>query len=326
MVDGALGGLIEPAIGLARPWALLFIVLPLAVMRLAPPSSPPGALSPPPGVVGWLFAASGRAARLVAGAPGALPRLLGWISVIVALAGPELGGAALVSPSGRDVLFAIDLSASMSEQDMVTEGQPESRSERMAVAREEVGRFLASREGDRVGLIGFATDAYLISPLTHDVSAAAAMLDELTVGLPGRRTDLGQAIGLAAQILRTAPKGERMLIVLTDGEANAGDLGALDAADIAAAAGISTHLIGFAGEVEPKNAAFMREIAERANGAYHEARDPESLAAVAAEIEALAPLAAPEAEVRLKVGWSAPFLGFGLLCAGVFVWLERRDA
>lgn len=324
MVEGAFGGLIEPAIGLARPWALVLVLLPLAVLRFAPPSPPPGALSPPPGVVGWLSALSGRTGRRRAAAPGALPRLLGWISVIIALAGPELGGAALLSPTGRDVIFAIDLSASMSERDMG--GVAELPAERMAVAREVVGAFLEGREGDRIGLIGFATDAYLISPLTHDVGAASAMLDELTVGLPGRRTDLGQAIGLAAQVLRDAPEGERMLIILTDGEANAGDLGALDAADIAVAARIETHLIGFAGEIEPKNAAFMREIAERTNGAYHEARNPEALAAVAAEIDALAPVAAPETEARMIEDWSMPFLGFGLLCAGVFVWLERRDA
>ena len=134
---------------------------------------------------------------------------------------------------GGNVAVALDLSASMGETDMSLGDVT-----RIELIRDVLGEFMLGRRGDRISLIGFGTEAYIISPLTFDVASVTDMLDEVTIGLPGRRTDLGQAIGLSVQMMRNEPEGERLLILISDGETNVGALAARDAAQLAAKVGL----------------------------------------------------------------------------------------
>ena len=106
-----------------------------------------------------------------------------WIALVVALAGPFVQKPAALKPTGRDVIVAFDLSASMAEQDMSVGDR---KLARIDVIREKLGAFIRGRKGDRIALIGFATSAFLIAPPTYDVTAVSEMLDEMTIGLPGR--------------------------------------------------------------------------------------------------------------------------------------------
>ena len=141
--------------------------------------------------------------------------------------------------------------------------------------------FVATRRGDRIGLIGFASDAYLVAPLTFDRDAVGRMLEVISIGLPGRRTDLGQAIGLAVRGLRRQPPGERVLALLSDGETIAGEIAALDAAELARQAGIVVHAIGFVDEGESDGESPLRKVAAATGGRFfaassrrRPARDP----------------------------------------------------
>lgn len=317
-VEAALSALLGGEFSLARPWALLFAPAPLAARLLLPPAPAGGALPAPTGIARWLAAAGG-------GGGGEAGRwsmlaLAGWAALLLALAGPQFRGPELTRPTGRDVILALDISASMAERDMTG---PEGPVARIDAIREAAREFLIGREGDRAALIGFATEAYLIAPLTHDLAAAMEMLEEMTVGMPGRRTDLGQAIGLAIRVLGTAPEAERLLVVLTDGEANAGDLAAMDAAALAAEAGIRLHLVGFAASINSERRAEMQEIAARAGGRFHEATDSDALGRVAMAIAALAPVAAQTERPRLVEDRAPLFAAAALLIAGVAMWRER---
>ena len=308
----------------ARLWA--FVLLPLPVVAWFALAQLPerGAVRVPASVWHWLNALSGRRAGAGARGPRGLAwRLLGWLALVLALAGPQSTADELLPPTGRDLVVAVDLSASMAEKDMPQAG---GASERIAVVRDLVGDFLARRRGDRVGLIAFASDAFLVAPLTFDTQAVAAMLDELAIGLPGRKTDLGRAIGLSVQVLKKEPPAKRLLVVLSDGEANSGDLSALDAAALAQAAGITVHMVGFAREIEDANARFMRDIAARAGGRYFAADTPEMLGQVYAEINRLAPVAADGDRPHLLADWSWTALALALLLLFPIAWQELREA
>lgn len=312
-------------IGFARPWAFALAFCPLLVL-LAPPLKSAIRWVPPQVVGAWIEAVAARGGARGGGFAASGGRWLviaGWMALILALAGPETRGATLTPSSGRDLFFAIDVSASMAVEDMTAEGAPIPR---IDVARRAVESFLKARAGDRLGLIAFATEAYLVTPLTDDAEAASMALYDIPVGLPGRRTDLGRAIGLATRVVENRPEGRRLLVMLTDGQTNAGDLNAFDAANLAAAAGIRIELIGFGGLIEPENAALMREVAARAGGGYHEAHDPDALRAVLGEVSALAPLPGPEAAKLLTRDLSAPFIGAALLAALALAWRERGAA
>jgi Ca-activated chloride channel family protein len=230
--------------------------------------------------------------------------------------------------NARDILIAVDLSASMATRDVQAPKDPSGEPgdtapvERLVLMRDLVGDFIERRAGDRVALIGFATEAYLIVPLTYDVAAAAQMLSELNVGLPGRRTDIGRAIGLAVQSVKDQPAAPRVLAILSDGQTNAGSLSALDAADLAAGAGIEIHMIGFAAEIEPDNAAYMREIAERAGGALHLATTAQELEQAYANIEARVPPRSEASNPHLvrDLAWMPSIVALALAC-----WLGWRE-
>lgn len=262
----------------ARLWALAALPLPLLAWYVLPQLRARAALSVPSSV--WAALDSAREARPLLPTylrAGLSLRLVGWIALVVALSGPQLRSQPLVEATGLDVMIAVDLSASMGQQ--LPEGDPTAPTQ-IAHVREMLRDFVAERLGDRVGLIGFASEAYLIAPMSHDRAAVVEMLDEVDIGLPGRKTDLGQAIGLAVQSMPPEEDGQRVLLVISDGRANTGDLAALDAAVLAAERGIAVHMIGFAPNLSDENLSHLREIATKAGGGLHVASSASGLADV----------------------------------------------
>jgi Ca-activated chloride channel family protein len=111
-----------------------------------------------------------------------------------------------------------------------------------------VSNFIARRQGDRVGLILFGTHAYLQAPLTFDLASVERLLQEAPIGIAGGKTGIGDAIGLAVKRLRERPEGERVLVLLTDGANNVGEVTPEKAAELAAVERIRIHTIGFGAE------------------------------------------------------------------------------
>ena len=311
-------------IDLLRPWVFIVLPLPFVAWRLLPPLAANSALPIPATIRNYLVTLSGQSERRRHNSPSQLwLKALGWLLLLTALAGPHSRESTLLTPTGRDLMVAVDLSASMEEQDMVLNGRGVSRH---AVVREMLADFIKSRIGDRVGLIAYGHEAFLISPLSYDVTAVAAVLDELKIGLSGHRTDLGHAIGLAIKSFDPQQTDSRVLVLLSDGEDNSGELTGTDAAELAASRGIRIHTIGFASNIEADGAAVLRSIAQSTGGTMFWAKTSSDLAATSRTITRMEPTIRPEENDDLKRDWSYYFVALTLLILAILIFREIRSA
>ena len=168
-----------------------------------------------------------------------------------------------------------------------------------------VGDFVERRKGDRLGLILFGSQAYLQTPLTFDRSTVRTLLEETPLGIAGGKTAIGDAIGLAVKRLLDRPSENRVLILLTDGVNNIGEVSPLQAAKLAAEEGIRIYTVGFgADEMEVSGLLFNRtvnpsaeldtqsltEIADLTGGIYQRARSTAELTSIYAALDQLEPI------------------------------------
>ena len=265
---------------------------------------------------------------------------LAWILLVLAAARPQWIGEPMGLPvAGRDLMLALDISGSMEQEDYELGGRAVSR---LMAVQAVAMRFIERRDRDRLGLILFGTQAYLQTPLTFDGATVATMLREAVIGLAGRETAIGDAIGLAVKRLREQPDGERVLILLTDGANTAGTLDPLEAARLAAQAGVRIHTIGIGGgEVGIRtpfgmrllrqgsdfDPATLKQIAEITGGHFFSATNREQLEAVYAELDRLEPTERDERTYRPQRAlfvWpaSVALLLTVWLAVG---WLKRQD-
>lgn len=160
------------------------------------------------------------------------------VALVLVLARPRgVGHAENVTSQGINIVLVIDLSSSMLAEDF----QP---SNRIAVAKATVKRFIAGRTSDRIGLVAFAAEALTQVPLTTDYPVVMQAVDNLQAGQLEDGTAIGTAIATAANRLRNAPGKSRVMILLTDGVNNRGDIDPLTAARAASAYGIKIYSIG----------------------------------------------------------------------------------
>jgi Ca-activated chloride channel family protein len=183
--------------------------------------------------------------RIAAGrqAPASRRRLLlavlAWVLLVCAAARPQFAGPPVrLLVTGRDLLLAVDISGSMETEDMQL---GERVTDRLTAVKAVAGAFIEQRQGDRLGLILFGDQAYLQTPLTFDRETVRTLLNEAAIGLAGKSTAIGDAIGLAVKRLRERPAENRVLILLTDGANTSGSVDPLKAADLAAREGVRIY-------------------------------------------------------------------------------------
>ncbi|MBK1718934.1 VWA domain-containing protein [Thiocystis violacea] len=165
-----------------------------------------------------------------------------WVALVLALMRPQwLTPYTEVSTPGYDLMIAVDASHSMEALDFTVEGRQVNR---MAVVKGVMGRFIDTREGDRVGLILFGSQAFVLSPLSLDRYAVRQLLDGVLPSIAGPATALGDAIALGAGKLRERPEGSRVMIVIADGDNNAGSFAPKEAAMLARMTGTRIYVIG----------------------------------------------------------------------------------
>lgn len=154
-----------------------------------------------------------------------------WCALLTSAARPQwIGDRIEIPQSGRDLMLAVDLSGSMQLPDFEINGKAV---DRLTALKWIANDFIEKRKGDRIGLILFGSQAYLQAPLTFDTATVKQLLSESAVGLAGTDTAIGDAIGLAVKQLKNTPESSRVLILLTDGNNNAGELKPEKAAEIA---------------------------------------------------------------------------------------------
>ncbi len=234
---------------------------------------------------------------------------LAWAALCAAAARPQQLGEAVEPPrQARQMMLAVDLSGSMSEPDMQLGGRVV---DRLTAAKAVLADFLERREGDRIGLLVFGQRAYALTPLTADRASVREQLRDSVVGLAGRETALGDAIGLAVKRLREQPVGQRVLVLLTDGVNTAGVLEPLKAAELAKAEGVRVHTIAFGGSgsislfgmslpggEDPIDEDTLARIAAETGGRFFRARNTDELVGIYAELDRLEPVKAAGPVVR----------------------------
>lgn len=168
--------------------------------------------------------------------------LLAATLFIIGLARPQLrNGTTEVEASGVDIMLAVDVSGSMQSLDYKVNGQPTSRVDTVRAA---VAKFIDARPDDRLGLIEFAGEPYLISPLTLDHDWLRQGLERVNTGTIPDGTAIGDAIAMGVNRLRDQPSKSKVMVLLTDGCNNMGRLSPLLAAEAAKALGIKIYTIG----------------------------------------------------------------------------------
>lgn len=223
----------------AHPWLLLLLLL---VPLLA-----------------WLKGRAGARAAFLYSSVGLVKNIIGltrysvgaillrmrWLALIlllIALARPQLGeGHAKVSASGIDIVLALDLSGSMAAEDFELKGEPVNR---LVIAKDVVQQFVRRRVSDRIGMVAFAGRAYIATPLTLDHDFLLQNLERLNLGSLEDGTAIGSAISAAANRLRDLQAKSKIIVLMTDGQNNAGKVPPVTAAEAAQALGVRMYTIG----------------------------------------------------------------------------------
>ncbi len=255
-----------------------------------------------------------------------------WLSLLLAAARPSwLGEPISQSISGREMLLAVDLSESMTIEDMQVKGQTASRIE---AVKEVVSDFIERRQGDKLGLILFGSQAYSHVPLTFDLDTLGTLLLEAQPGFAGKYTAIGDAIGLSVKRLMDRPEQSRVIILLTDGANTAGTIDPVKAAELAATAGIKVYTIGVgANEMEipgifgtPLGARrinpsadldekSLKKIAQLTGGRYFRAANTRELEQIYQILDELEPTGEDELLFRPRTSLSHWPLGLAFLCS-----------
>lgn len=222
--------------------------------------------------------------------------------IIVALARPQWVGEPIkIKNEGRDILLVVDISNSMAERDFVYQNN---YYDRLTAVKNVVSRFVDERLEDRLGLIVFGTRAYLQTPLTFDKNALKDVLWSIEPGMAGTSTSIGDAVGLALKTLATDKKktAGKIIVLLTDGESNDGELSMSQATELAKKEDIKIYTIGVGsdddregffgnffsfGNTAELDEESLRELADETKANYFRAKDVNSLFQIYQQINKL---------------------------------------
>ena len=288
------------------PWLLLLLPLPLLIKRINIDSA--GGHLQLPGIATTMTHSSAVNHKV-----SRKRYWLMWIFLLLAIARPQWLGDPIELPAkGRDLMMAVDLSGSMQIEDMVINGQTVNR---FTLIQHVLSDFIERRKGDRLGLILFADHAYLQAPLTLDRRSVATFLDDAQIGLVGKQTAIGEAIALAVKRFDKVDESNRVLILLTDGSNNAGNIDPEVAAQIAAKRNVTIYTIGVGAEMLERRTIFgkerinpsmdldeeqLKKLASITKGRYFRARNSEELNSIYQEIDKLEPVSRDQLSYRPK--------------------------
>src|SRR6266446_6002908 len=235
---------------------------------------------------------------------------LRWLTMalfILALAQPRLTKSETkISASGVDVVVALDMSGSMISEDFEVHGK---RVNRFNMAREVLKQFIDKRPNDRIGLVVFATQAFIAAPLTLDHDFLLQNLERLNIGtIDENQTAIGSALSTAINRLRELRSKTKIVILMTDGQNNAGKVAPLTVAEAAQTLGVKVYAIGvgmrgnapmpvgrdpFTGQTVYRpmpvdiDEDTLQKIAQMTGGKYYRADNAQKFQSIYAEIDKL---------------------------------------
>ncbi|SEK45570.1 Ca-activated chloride channel family protein [Colwellia chukchiensis] len=289
-------------------WALIALPLPLLVYFLPAKKQTPAAPLRMPTLISGL-----KAEKLAPAKQKSSLWLLSlvWLLLVLASMQPQwLGDAVNVPTKGREMMIAVDLSGSMQVEDMTLNGRSVNRLDMLKVL---LGEFIERRSGDKLGLILFADDAYMQTPMTFDRKTVQQMLDETVLGLVGKQTAIGDAIALAVKRFNEKKESNRVLLLLTDGQNTAGKITPEQALELAVAKDITIYTVGIGADVMIQNSLFgarrvnpssdldeksLQRIADETGGHYFRARASEDMSKIYQLLDELEPIAQEQQKMR----------------------------
>lgn len=265
--------------------------------------------------------------------PTLLLFFLSWVLFVSAIARPVWVGEPIqITPSGRDLFIALDLSGSMQVTDMHIN---QDVADRLSAAKHVLNDFITERKGDRLGVIVFGTKAYLQAPLSYDVDTINTLINENQIGFAGEQTAIGDAIGLGIKQLENKDSDKKVMILMTDGANTAGRVQPLQAAEFAATQNVKIHTIGIGAEemvvqgffgpkvINPSSdldEPLLQNIANTTGGHYFRARSTNELNNIYHLIDQLEPTPSEDLWQRPKttlLHWlgllSLIFIGIGFI-------------
>lgn len=237
-----------------------------------------------------------------------------------------------VTTEGIDIVLSMDISGSMLARDF--------KPDRLTASKKIASEFVADRFGDRISVVAFAGEAFTQSPLTSDQATVQTMLGRLRSGIIEDGTAIGNGLGVAVNRLRESGAESKIVILLTDGVNNRGQISPLMAAEIAADEGIKVYTIGVGRQGKAPYPAYdvfgnmttvmadveideelLRNIASQTGGRYFRAEDNDALKAIYDEIDQLEK---SEVQITEYTHYEELFLrwliyGLLLLAAEIFV-------
>ena len=244
-----------------------------------------------------------------------------WVLLCVAAARPQIVGEPIkLQNDSRDIMLVLDISTSMLEPDFSFANR---RITRLDAVKKVVSDFTTKRANDRLGLILFGTRAYLQAPLTYDKASLNDILWSMQAGMAGDSTSIGDALGLALKTLKDK-SGDKVIILLTDGENNDGSLSLAQAIKLAKDEGIKTYTIGVGSpniffnmlSIVPQTGddTGLQELARQTKGQYFRAESTSDLQKVYNLIDKLEPTQGDENYIRE----TKDIFYLPLLCAVLF--------
>jgi len=231
--------------------------------------------------------------------PGGFLASLRWLVLalfIVALAQPRLSKSTTeVKASGIDIACALDLSGSMKTGDYLVDGQQVSR---IDVAKPVIQKFIEGRPNDRIGLIVFASQAFIATPLTLDHEYLLDNIDRLGIGtINSDATAIGDGLTTALNRLRDLKSKSKIIVLMTDGGNNSGRIDPLAATHAAQALGVKIYTIGLGNRDIVQQMGLppgylpdedtLQQIADLTGGRYYRADNAEKFQKIYAEIDRL---------------------------------------
>ena len=323
--------------GFAQPAWLWLLALPaLLAFRLGRTGGAPAVVYSSTSILQGI----GRLRPARAGAFSGALLLLAGTCAVLALARPQLSNTLTeVEASGIDIMIALDVSRSMLTEDFTIDN---TRASRVDAIKEITQRFIDARPNDRIGMLAFAGRPYLVSPPTLDHAWLIDNLDRVKIGLVEDGTAIGSAIVSAANRLKNREAKSRIIVLLSDGDNNAGRVNPNTAAEAAKALGLKVYTIGVGtngiapvpmtdmfGRTVYRNQQVefdeqtLRQVATVAEGTFFRADSSQALEGIYAQIDKLEKSTVKVNKYREYRDLFRQFVGTGAACLGLYLALSQ---
>lgn len=175
---------------------------------------------------------------------------------------------------GRDIVLAIDGSGSMNASGFSSDEKE--RLSRFETVQKIAGEFIKKRAGDNVGIVFYGDFAFIASPITYEKEIVVDMLSYLNHGMAGQNTAIGEAIAMSVRAFKHSKAKSKIIILLTDGEHNSGEVSPKEATALAVGQNIKIHTIGIGNKGEADEA-LLQEIANSSGGEFFGAQNSKEL-------------------------------------------------